>query len=172
MHMNTVTTQRLPAVAGQFYPGDAGVLRDLLARYLAGAPAPTPDVDRLKALIVPHAGYIYSGATAGKGYGLLAAQAARIRRVVLLGPCHRVAVNGLAAPTVQAFATPLGSIPIDRAALDALADLPVQRGQRRIDRASDFLAGRENRRARILQNRSEVASIGAELGGRRVAFAY
>ncbi len=122
--MNTVTTQRLPAVAGQFYPGDAGVLRDLLARYLAGAPAPTPDVDRLKALIVPHAGYIYSGATAGKGYGLLAAQAARIRRVVLLGPCHRVAVNGLAAPTVQAFATPLGSIPIDRAALDALADLP------------------------------------------------
>ena len=78
----------------------------------------------LKAIIVPHAGYVYSGGTAGKAYALLAPLAERIRRVVLLGPCHRVPVRGLAAPTVQAFATPLGSIPLDHAALDALADLP------------------------------------------------
>ena len=134
--MITATTQRAPAVAGMFYPGDAASLRDELASCLAAAvprsgspgtqsgPAPTPEAGRLKALIVPHAGYVYSGGTAGKGYALLAPLAQRIRRVVLLGPCHRVAVNGLAAPTVQAFATPLGSVPLDRAALDSLADLP------------------------------------------------
>jgi AmmeMemoRadiSam system protein B/AmmeMemoRadiSam system protein A len=109
-----------------FYPGDAATLRDELATCLSAAvvPAPTSAPGLLKALIVPHAGYVYSGGTAGKGYALLAPIAERIRRVVLLGPCHRVAVNGLAAPTVQAFATPLGSIPLDRAALDSLRDLP------------------------------------------------
>jgi AmmeMemoRadiSam system protein B/AmmeMemoRadiSam system protein A len=109
-----------------FYPGDAAALRDELATCLSVAvvPAPTSAPGLLKALIVPHAGYVYSGGTAGKGYALLAPIAERIRRVVLLGPCHRVAVNGLAAPTVQAFATPLGSIPLDRAALDSLRDLP------------------------------------------------
>jgi len=100
-----------------------GALRDDLATCLAVPPAPTFS-GRLKAVIVPHAGYVYSGGTAGKAYALLAPLAGRIRRVVLLGPCHRVAVRGLAAPTVQAFATPLGNIPLDRAALDALADLP------------------------------------------------
>ncbi len=122
--MITATTQRAPAVAGMFYPGDAASLRDELASCLAGATAPTPAPGLLKALIVPHAGYVYSGGTAGKGYALLAQHADRIRRVVLLGPCHRVAVNGLAAPTVQAFATPLGNVDLDRAALDLLADLP------------------------------------------------
>jgi AmmeMemoRadiSam system protein B/AmmeMemoRadiSam system protein A len=122
--MITATTQRPPAVAGMFYPGEAAALRGELATCLAVAPAPTSAPGLLKALIVPHAGYVYSGGTAGKGYALLAPSAERIRRVVLLGPCHRVAVNGLAAPTVQAFATPLGSIPLDRAALDSLRDLP------------------------------------------------
>jgi AmmeMemoRadiSam system protein B/AmmeMemoRadiSam system protein A len=131
--MTTATTQRPPAVAGSFYPGDPDALRDELAVCLAVSPAPshkgiplriTSAAGLLKALIVPHAGYIYSGGTAGQVYALLAPLAGRIRRVVLLGPCHRVAVRGLAAPTVQAFATPLGSIPLDRAALDALADLP------------------------------------------------
>jgi AmmeMemoRadiSam system protein B/AmmeMemoRadiSam system protein A len=122
--MITVTTQRPAAVAGMFYPADAPTLRNELASCLAGEAAPTAALNTLKALIVPHAGYVYSGGTAGKGYAMLASLAERIRRVVLLGPCHRVAVNGLAAPTVQAFATPLGSIPLDRAALDSLADLP------------------------------------------------
>jgi AmmeMemoRadiSam system protein B/AmmeMemoRadiSam system protein A len=121
--MTAATATRPPAVAGSFYPGDPASLRDDLTAYLAVQPAPTP-AGLLKAIIVPHAGYVYSGSTAGKAYALLAPLAGRIRRVVLLGPCHRVAVQGLAAPTVQAFATPLGSIPLDRAALDALADLP------------------------------------------------
>lgn len=124
--MTTATSLRPPAVAGMFYPDDPDKLRDELASCLAGAvsPAPTSGAGLLKALIVPHAGYIYSGGTAGKAYALLAALAGRIRRVVLLGPCHRVAVRGLAAPTVRTFATPLGSIALDRAAIDGLADLP------------------------------------------------
>ena len=125
--MNTATAIRPPAVAGMFYPGDPSSLRDDLASCLAVPPAPTsvPAASGLlKAVIVPHAGYVYSGGTAGKAYALLAPLAGRIRRVVLLGPCHRVSVRGLAAPTVQAFATPLGSIPLDRAAISALADLP------------------------------------------------
>lgn len=136
--MNPATAIRPPAVAGMFYPGDVASLEDEVATCLGlavprsgipgtqNAPAPTlgPATGLLKALIVPHAGYVYSGGTAGHAYALLAPLAARIRRVVLLGPCHRVSVRGLAAPTVQAFATPLGKIPLDRAALDALADLP------------------------------------------------
>ncbi|MDK9715799.1 MAG: AmmeMemoRadiSam system protein B [Sulfuritalea sp.] len=120
--MNPATAIRPPAVAGMFYPGDPASLRDELLTCLAAAVSPAPTL--LKALIVPHAGYVYSGGTAGHAYALLAPLAGRIRRVVLLGPCHRVSVRGLAAPTAKAFATPLGSIPLDRAALDALADLP------------------------------------------------
>jgi AmmeMemoRadiSam system protein B/AmmeMemoRadiSam system protein A len=122
--MIMTTATRPPAVAGMFYPGDPVSLRDDLATCLAVPPAPTLAQGLLKVIIVPHAGYVYSGGTAGKAYALLASLAGRIRRVVLLGPCHRVSVRGLAAPTVKAFATPLGSIPLDRAALDALADLP------------------------------------------------
>ncbi len=133
------TTVRPAAVAGMFYPGDQAGLRAELEACLAvasaghlrpdGLPVPSeptyPSIKAsIKALIVPHAGYIYSGSTAGKAYALLAPQAAHIRRIVLLGPCHRVAVRGLAAPTVDAFDTPLGRIPLDRAAIDALADLP------------------------------------------------
>ncbi len=122
--MTTVTTERAPAVAGMFYPDAPEALRNELATCLSVASAPMKALEKLKALIVPHAGYVYSGGTAGKGYAILAPLADRIRRVVLLGPCHRVAVNGIAAPTVQAFASPLGRIPLDRAALDSLADLP------------------------------------------------
>ena len=135
--MNPATATRPPAVAGMFYPGDPASLRDELLTCLAavacprsgspgtqGGAAPSFQSGLLKALIVPHAGYIYSGGTAGRAYALLAPLAGRIRRVVLLGPCHRVSVRGLAAPTTKAFATPLGSIALDRAALDALADLP------------------------------------------------
>lgn len=113
---------RPAAVAGAFYPSDTATLRADIAACLA--PPAVPPGLTLKALIVPHAGYVYSGGTAGRAYAALAAQKARIRRVVLLGPCHRVAVRGLAAPTVSAFATPLGKVPLDRAALDSLADLP------------------------------------------------
>jgi AmmeMemoRadiSam system protein B/AmmeMemoRadiSam system protein A len=125
--MIMTTAIRPPAVAGTFYPGDPANLQDELANCLAAPSAPTfqsSATETLKAVIVPHAGYIYSGGTAGHAYARLAPLAGRIRRVVLLGPCHRVSVRGLAVPTVRAFATPLGSIALDRAAIDGLADLP------------------------------------------------
>jgi hypothetical protein len=73
---------------------------------------------------VPHAGYVYSGPVAASAYALLAPLRGRVRRVVLLGPAHRVWLRGLAAPVADAFATPLGVVPIDANALALLADLP------------------------------------------------
>lgn len=112
---------RRPAVAGMFYPDDPGELRLAVAAYLEAAvprdPAP-------KALIVPHAGYIYSGAVAASAYAGLHAVRQQIRRVVLLGPAHRVGFRGLALSSAQAFDTPLGSVPVDQEALAAIADLP------------------------------------------------
>ena len=77
-----------------------------------------------KALIVPHAGYVYSGSVAAEAYDRLRPARGIVRRVVLLGPCHRVAVRGLALPEAAAFATPLGQVPIDREAVASLAGLP------------------------------------------------
>ncbi len=116
---------RPPAVAGAFYPGHSKTLsHDVLAMLAAARPdaaatlAPPP-----KALIVPHAGYIYSGATAAQGYAQLAAVRQTIRRVVLLGPVHRVPVRGLALPGADYFATPLGEIEIDQDAVAAIGAL-------------------------------------------------
>ncbi len=80
-----------------------------------------------KAIIVPHAGYIYSGAVAASAYRALEGVAAEIRRVVLLGPSHRVTLDGVALPDADSFATPLGEIPIDRDAFLLLRDLPQVR---------------------------------------------
>jgi AmmeMemoRadiSam system protein B len=77
-----------------------------------------------KALIVPHAGYIYSGAVAASAYATLTNIAPQIRRVVLLGPTHRVAVRGLALPDTDAFDTPLGRVPLDIDAMRLIAKLP------------------------------------------------
>jgi len=112
---------RPPAVAGMFYPGDARELAGDIAAMLAAAPraAITP-----KALIVPHAGYVYSGAIAASAYALLAPLRATLRRVVLFGPTHRVPVRGLAVPDNDAFATPLGEIRLDRSAITAALRLP------------------------------------------------
>jgi AmmeMemoRadiSam system protein B len=113
---------RLPAVAGMFYPGLARTLAGDVSAMLDGAAAGSGAVP--KALIAPHAGYVYSGPVAASVYALLKPAAATIRRVVLLGPTHRVGVRGLALPSVEAFATPLGRVDIDREALAALAGLP------------------------------------------------
>lgn len=121
---------RPAAVAGVFYPADAAALRRVMAELLLTAPNKTSaaqtEMPPPKALIVPHAGYIYSGAMAARAFAELLPLAGRIRRVVLLGPTHRVPVRGLAAPTAQvlAFATPLGEVPLDLDALEAIADLP------------------------------------------------
>lgn len=113
---------RPPAVAGMFYPGAPEALAASVDQLLAAAAiTQTPQP---KALIVPHAGYIYSGATAAMAYALLAPWRSTIRRVILLGPTHRVAVDGLAVPKTEAFATPLGTVRLDKAAIAEIADLP------------------------------------------------
>jgi AmmeMemoRadiSam system protein B/AmmeMemoRadiSam system protein A len=107
-----------------FYPGDARTLAADVEELLGGAENLQPRLGFPKALIVPHAGYVYSGSVAAQAYDAIASARGIVRRVVLLGPVHRVAVRGLAVPTAEAFATPLGTIPIDREALQAVADLP------------------------------------------------
>lgn len=134
-----MSSTRPPAVAGAFYPSQPQVLRatvrDLLASRSAPAihthPLHTPDRTRPpthpctpKALIVPHAGYVYSGATAALAYNSLTEARATIRRVILLGPVHRVPVRGLALADAEVFKTPLGDIPIDLAAIESIRDLP------------------------------------------------
>jgi MEMO1 family protein len=113
---------RPAAVAGQFYPADADRLRTDIQHLLAGS-SPPADL-AAKALIAPHAGYGYSGAVAAAAFAALRSVAAAIKRVVLIGPAHYVAVSGVAAPTVERFKTPLGDVAIDRQAIDAIADLP------------------------------------------------
>ena len=107
------TSTRPAAVAGFFYPDDAGELRDAVTRHLHDAPADFLHAPP-KALIVPHAGYVYSGPVAAAAYASIAARRHSIRRVVLLGPSHRVHLHGIAAPRADAFATPLGEVRIDR----------------------------------------------------------
>ena len=113
---------RPPAVAGTFYPGDPVTLSATIDRFLADADEHSGI--QPKALIVPHAGYVYSGSTAATAYAALKPWAKTIRRVILLGPTHRVAVEGIALPEVEAFATPLGSIRLDAQAIASIAELP------------------------------------------------
>ncbi len=98
---------RRPAVAGTFYPDDPRDLELAVGNYLraserlddqAAAAAP-------KAVIAPHAGYIYSGPVAASVYARLAPVRERIRRVVLMGPAHRVSLRGLAVSGAEAFLT-------------------------------------------------------------------
>jgi len=117
-----MSSVRAPAVAGAFYPGAAEALQGKLAALLADAT--TPGQRRPKALVAPHAGYIYSGPVAANAYAPLAPFRSDFRRVVLLGPAHRVYFRGLALPAADAFATPLGDIALDREAFAAISHLP------------------------------------------------
>ena len=117
-----MTVVRQSAVAGAFYPGKTKELSDTVRGFLSEAgpwDGPVP-----KAIIAPHAGYVYSGPVAATAYARLASARDTITRVVLLGPCHRIPVNGLAASGADAFVTPLGQIPIDRDAIESVLDLP------------------------------------------------
>jgi AmmeMemoRadiSam system protein B len=116
---------RPAAVAGMFYPGSPASLAGDVRRLLAEASCTGARLP--KALVVPHAGYVYSGGVAAAAYARLARQAQAIRRVVLLGPAHRVAVRGLAVPDAAAFATPLGAVEVDRDAIRAVLALPQVR---------------------------------------------
>jgi hypothetical protein len=116
---------RPAAVAGSFYPGTPSVLSAAVQAYLADGGSMQETRDPLpKALIVPHAGYVYSGPVAAPAYRRIAAGRARVRRVVLLGPVHRVPIRGLALPAAQAFATPLGTVAVDTEAAARALELP------------------------------------------------
>ena len=114
---------RPAAVSGSFYPGEASALAAEVAAYLAEAPAGR-DLPAPKAIIAPHAGYMYSGAVAASIYARLAPLRGRVRRVVLAGPAHRVYVAGAAIPSVDGFESPLGTVTLDVEALQALRRLP------------------------------------------------
>lgn len=118
---------REPAVAGMFYPGDARELAASVDAMLDGADTrsnggrtgATP-----KAIIAPHAGHVYSGPVAATVYAPLRASAGKIRRVVLLGPSHRVGFRGIAAATATTYRTPLGDIPVDAESIQRIVGLP------------------------------------------------
>lgn len=116
---------REPAVAGLFYPLSGGECGVEVERLLGTASAHDQSRPALpKALIVPHAGYVYSGEIAASAYALLAARAGGIERVVLLGPNHRVALTGIALPAADVFRTPLGDVAIDTRSRNELCTLP------------------------------------------------
>ncbi len=120
-----MTRLRPAAVAGLFYPTDPDALAATLARDLdvavpAGDPLP-------KAVIVPHAGYVYSGPIAGIAYARVERMKGLVQRVVLLGPAHRAWVDGLAVSSADAFATPLGTVPVDDALRRRVLELPAVR---------------------------------------------
>ena len=116
-----MTTVRTPAVAGMFYPNNPQKLHDQLQDFLdqVEAAGTVP-----KAIIVPHAGYIYSGPVAASAYARLRAAKDIIQRVILLGPSHRVGFRGIAVSGMDAFATPLGNIPVDQEAIATICELP------------------------------------------------
>ena len=119
--MNAV---REAAVAGLFYPDDPARLRRAVTCMLRQDRTPAPPWHP-RALIVPHAGYVYSGEVAARAYRLLAPVRDRIHRVALLGPAHRMRLEGMALPTASAFETPLGRVPLDRAGIARIADQPA-----------------------------------------------
>jgi AmmeMemoRadiSam system protein B/AmmeMemoRadiSam system protein A len=121
---------RPAAVAGLFYPSDAAELRNQVTGFVAAAtPDEAPDdqpsvVTAPKAVIAPHAGYRYSGPTAGHAYRAMAPRKGTVERVVLIGPAHRMRLDGVGLTTARAWTTPLGEFEIDRTACAELAELP------------------------------------------------
>jgi MEMO1 family protein len=121
LDLNLRAALRKSALSALFFEADSKQLAASIDRNLA---APQSQDAVPKIIIAPHAGHIYSGGTAGKAYAKLAAHAANIRRVVLLGPAHRVYFQGIALPGAGSFETPLGCMPLDTLGMAAVADLP------------------------------------------------
>ncbi|MGQ0751140.1 MAG: AmmeMemoRadiSam system protein B [Betaproteobacteria bacterium] len=123
MKASHTASTRPAAVAGTFYPSERAELAHAVGTLLAQARSDSGGAVP-KAIIAPHAGYIYSGPIAASVYARLEPARARVRRVVLMGPAHRVAVQGLALPAADAFATPLGEVILDGEAVAAVSTLP------------------------------------------------
>ncbi|MGC9348242.1 MAG: AmmeMemoRadiSam system protein B [Anaerolineae bacterium] len=111
---------RPPAVAGMFYPADPKELKLTIQEYLEAADP--PELSSVRSVIVPHAGYVYSGPVAAYAYKLLAAQSERPRRILVMGPSHRAWFPGVAVADVDGFRTPIGTQPVDREFVGALTD--------------------------------------------------
>jgi MEMO1 family protein len=122
--VSAMQIDRQPSVSGLFYPANPAALRRQVETLMAGAHARIPIGGEPKALVVPHAGYEYSGPVAASAYARIAPIAARIRRVVLFGPAHRAAFRGIAYPVADRLLTPLGAVAVDREVLVSLSDLP------------------------------------------------
>ena len=112
-------TTRPAAVAGTFYPADTTDLQHAVSTYMNEVPTAAPVS---KAIIAPHAGYVYSAPVAAHAYRRIPRE--QVNRVVIMGPAHYVWLRGMALPSVASFATPLGEIPIDREAIEAVEQLP------------------------------------------------
>lgn len=133
--MSTYTSRvRTPAVAGLFYPKDAEELSHSVEAFLSDPVTPDEELTSSdgpirggapKALIAPHAGYIYSGSVAAKAYRSVSSRADLLRRIVLIGPSHRVWFDGVAIPFTKAFATPLGVVNVAAQAVEQLRTLPM-----------------------------------------------
>ena len=121
---------RQPAVAGTFYPGDPVRLREQVDEMMAGIAERATGADAAastglpKAIIAPHAGYIYSGPIAASAFKTLEPLRGRVRRVVLVGPSHFVPFAGVALPGADAFETPLGEVPLDADGVAQAEELP------------------------------------------------
>ncbi|CDI04035.1 MAG: AmmeMemoRadiSam system protein B [Candidatus Competibacter denitrificans] len=115
-------TVRTPAVAGLFYPADSAELHAQVQQFLTEVTVPAGPLP--KAIIAPHAGFIYSGPVAASAYARLRPARGTVTRVVLLGPAHRVGFRGFALSGMSAFETPLGRIAVDGEAIARLRQLP------------------------------------------------
>lgn len=124
VHESAMPTVRLPVVAGTFYPSDPRRLRAQIDYVLAHAQPRPAHAPPAKAIVAPHAGYIYSGPIAATAYRAIEARRNDVERVVLLGPSHRVPLTGMAVPSVDALRTPLGDVPVDDVARRHIAVLP------------------------------------------------
>ena len=115
---------RQAAVAGMFYPAQPARLQQMINDFLATAVSPRTPLPQPKAIIAPHAGYVYSGPIAGSAYACLQHLTHPVERVILLGPAHTLSLRGTAVSSATAFATPLGQVALDREAIAALLKLP------------------------------------------------
>jgi len=120
-------TIRHPAVAGMFYPSDPKQLHGMMSLFLKNAAQSAVDSIPPKAIIAPHAGYIYSGPVAASAYARLKPVHDKIQRVILLGPSHRIPLFGLAISSVDQFITPLGPVNLDHDAISSISDLKQAR---------------------------------------------
>ena len=124
---------RHPAVAGQFYPAEPEQLANQVIDLLNLAKSVS--TKHIKALIAPHAGFIYSGTVAATAYKSLQQQSDQIQRVILLGPSHRVGFQGVATISANEYEMPLGSIKIDRDSINRIETLPQVQP---LDKAHEF----------------------------------